>query len=181
MDLDSLKANWNQVGSGQKSQNDLLLMTKLKNHPHIKRMKLRFALEAALLVVFITIYYDAFDGSTKPLWVNLLLIGSSIVFLSIRIFSWLMLRNPAIEDNLKQSLQSFQLMLKRIGVSLLLSALLFGLSILIFFTESVELTQRKYAVLTLALVTLGIMLYLSSRNWLKKIKEINSTLSEFQH
>ena len=146
MELDKLKSTWDQSSTGKKSQNELLIMTKVKNHPTIKKMKLKFLIEAILLIVFIAVYYDGFDGETKPLWANLLLIGATSLYIFVRFVGWLVLRNPINGDNLKQSLLNFQSKLKQITIAIVLTSFLFGCAVISFFSSSIDFTKEIHCI-----------------------------------
>ena len=180
MELDKLKSTWDQSSTGKKSQNELLIMTKVKNHPTIKKMKLKFLIEAILLIVFIAVYYDGFDGETKPLWANLLLIGATSLYIFVRFVGWLVLRNPINGDNLKQSLSNFQSKLKQITIAIVLTSFLFGCAVISFFSSSIDFTKEKYTAFAFMLFSLILLVYLSSRNWNKRISKIKTNLKEFE-
>tara|TARA_R110001599_G_scaffold43925_2_gene131136 strand:+ start:4323 stop:4880 length:558 start_codon:yes stop_codon:yes gene_type:complete len=180
MELDKLKSTWDQSSTGKKSQNELLIMTKVKNHPTIKKMKLKFLIEAILLIVFIAVYYDGFDGETKPLWANLLLIGATSLYIFVRFVGWLVLRNPINGDNLKQSLFNFQSKLKQITIAIVLTSFLFGCAVISFFSSSIDFTKEKYTAFAFMLFSLILLVYLSSRNWNKRISKIKTNLKEFE-
>jgi len=180
MELDKLKSTWDQSSTGKKSQNELLIMTKVKNHPTIKKMKLKFLIEAILLVVFIAVYYDGFDGETKPLWANVLLIGATSLYIFVRFVGWLVLRNPINGDNLKQSLLNFQSKLKQITIGIVLTSFLFGCAVISFFSSSIDFTKEKYTAFAFMLFSLILLVYLSSRNWNKRISKIKTNLKEFE-
>jgi hypothetical protein len=179
MELDKLKSTWDRANTGNKSQNELLMMTKVKNHPTIKKMKLKFLIEAILLTVFIAVYYDGFDGATKPLWANALLIGTTVLYIVVRFAGWLVLRNPIDGDNLKNSLLGFLLKLKRITIGIILTSFLFGCAVISFFASAIDFTKGKYTALSFMLLSLILLVYLSSRNWNKRISEIKTNLKEF--
>ena len=179
MELDNIKSNWKNTGKGKRNQTELLNMTKIKNHPHIKKIRIKFIVEGVLLLMFLAVFYGGFDGATKPIWANALLIGATTAYISVRFLGWLVLRNPIKEGNLKNSLISFQNRLKQMAISILLTSFLFGSAIIAFFTSSIEFTQEKYVVLAGMIITLLFLVYLSSRNWMKRIKGINETLIEF--
>jgi hypothetical protein len=179
MELDDLKSKWKKVGEGKKGKNELLMMTKLKNHPNINRIRIKFLIETILIIVFLLAYYDGFDGAAKPLWANLFLIGAMISYIIARFVGWLVLRNPIKGDNLKTSLIAFQSKLKRIAISVLLTSFLFGLGIILFFASSINFTKEKYLVLAGMGLSLILLIYLSSQNWFKRVKGINATLLEF--
>ncbi len=180
MEFDDLKSNWKKAGAGIKDQDELLMMTKIKNHPHIKRIKIKFLIEAILLITFLVLYYDGFDGATKPLWANILLIASTFTYIIVRFMGWLALRNPVKGDNLKKSLLRFSHQLKQIAFSVLVSSLLFGSAIIAFFTSSIDFTKEKYFLLAGMIITLLCLVYLSLRNWLQRIEKIKVTLKEFK-
>ena len=180
MELDKLKSTWDQSSTGKKNQNELLIMTKVKNHPTIKKMKLKFLIEAILLIVFIAVYYDGFDGETKPLWANVLLIGATSLYIFVRFVGWLVLRNPINGDNLKQSLSNFQSKLKQITIAIVLTSFLFGCAVISFFSSSIDFTKEKYTAFAFMLFSLILLVYLSSRNWNKRISKIKTNLKEFE-
>ena len=179
MELDKLKSTWDQSSTGEKNQNELLIMTKVENHPTIKKMKLKFFIEALLLIVFMAVYYDGFDGGTKPLWANLLLIGATSLYIFVRFIGWIILRNPINGDNLKQSLLNFQSKLKQITIAIVLTSFLFGCAVIFFFSSSIDFTKGKYASIACMLLSLFLLVYLSSRNWSKRISKIKTNLKEF--
>ncbi len=179
MEFENLKSNWKKAGIGKKEQEELLMMTKIKNHPTIKRIRVKFIIEAILIIVFLAVYYDGFDGDTKPLWANLLLIGATSTYIIVRFVGWIMLRNPIKGNNLKTSLITFQKKLKQVAISVLLTSFLFGSSIILFFASSIHFTKGKYFMLAGMGLSLILLVYLSSQNWFKRVKGIQTTLLEF--
>jgi len=180
MEIDNLKSNWKKAGQGKKNQTELLMMTKINNHPKLKRIRLKLIIETILILVFLAVYYDGFDGATKPLWANMLLIGTTTAYIIARFAGWLVLINPIKGDDLKKSLSRFQQVLKRMAISILITSFLFGLAIISFFTSSIHFTTGKYVVLAAMIVTLLVLVYVSSRNWLKRMNSIKATLIEFE-
>lgn len=181
MELDKLKSNWKQAGQGKKNQTQLLMMTKIKNHPNLSRMRIKLIIETNLIIVFLVFYCDSFDGAAKPFWTNFLLIGTATAYVIVRYIGWLILRNPIKESNLKKSLISFQHTLKRITLLVLLTSFLFGSAVILFFTSSIDFTKGKYFVLVGMILSLILLVYLSSRNWFKRIESIKKTLIEFDN
>lgn len=180
MEFDNLKSNWKRAGQGMKDKKEILMMTKIKNHPNIKRIRTKLIIETILIIAFLVIYYDAFDGANKPLWANLFLIGATTSFIIARFVGWLMLRNPIKGDNLKISLTTFQNKLQRMAFAILLTSFLFGLAIILFFATSIEFTTAKYFVLTGMIFSLILLVYISSRSWFNRVEGINTTLIEFK-
>lgn len=180
MELDNLKSNWKKVGIGKKGENELLMMTKIKNHPNIKKVRVKFIIETILTTVFLVAYYDAFDGANKSLWMNLLLIVTTVSHITVCFIGWLVLRNPIKGENLKTSLINFQNKLKRMAISVLMTSFLFGSSIILFFASTIDFTKGKYLMLAGMLLSLLLLVYLSSRNWFKRVEDINTMLKDFK-
>ncbi|MEO8253684.1 MAG: hypothetical protein ABI554_04790 [Flavobacterium sp.] len=180
MEFDQIKSTWKKTGEDKKNQTELLMMTKIKNHPNIKRIRIKLIIETILLTIFLAVYYDGFDGATKPLWANILLITTTIAYIVVRFIGWLVLRNPVKEGDLKKSLVSFQNKLKIMVISILLTSFLLASAFISFFTSSINITKGKYFLLTGIIITLILLVYLSSRNWIKRIKHIKTTLMEFE-
>jgi len=180
MEYDNLKSNWKKTGSGKKNLDQLMGMTKINNHPKVKRMRIKFLIESLLLVVFIALYYDGFDGADKPLWANLFLISTTTIYIINRFFGLLVLRNPIHQNNLKQSLIDFQRKLKSIAISIVASAFLFGCGVIVFFISSIQFTTSKYVMTFIMFLLLILLTALSSRNWIKRIQHIKSSLKAFE-
>lgn len=181
MDLDHLKSNWKNVGKEQKTPEELLAMTRIKNHPKVKRTRIKFLIETVLLVAFLMVYYDGFDGADKPFWANMLLICSGSIYILSRFVGWRILRNPIKDSNLKESLQNFHRNLKRISTAILFTSGLFGVAVISFFTTSIDFTKSKYLVLAFMVIVLFLLIYLSTRIWKSRIKSINYTLTELNN
>ena len=178
MELDNLKSNWKNAGAGKKTQNEILIMTKIKNHPKIKQIRIRFLIESFLIIAFLALYYDGFDGNAKPLWVNILLICTTALYILNRLVGLVVLRNPVKENNLKQSLKIFSNNLQRIYFFTLLTSFLFGSSVILFFSITIHFTMGKYIMLAGMIIFLTVLTFLSGKNWIKKVKSIEKILKE---
>lgn len=174
MDFENIKATWERAGTGKKSRDQLSDMIS-----GTKKIRRRLMIEAAMILVFMAVYYDGFDGADKPLWANALLLAAAIAYVLTRYAGWRTLGNPVKEKDLKKSLSRFQRSLKQILVSSLTTSFLFGSAIILFFTSSVDLTRKKYFILAGMLLWLVAVLYLSHRKWRERIKGITVTLMEF--
>ncbi|WP_394749247.1 hypothetical protein [Spongiimicrobium salis] len=155
-------------------------MTKIKNHADIKRMRIKFMVEGVALILFTAVYYDGFDGHAKPLWANILLIGSAIAYVLTRILGWHALRNPIRANNLKKSLETLHIRLKHIAISNTIASISFAVALILFFSSIIVFTREKYGMLLGMIITLGAVLLFSRRNWIRQIKAIKRTLEEFQ-
>jgi hypothetical protein len=179
MELDTLKSNWKSAGKGIKGHNELWKMTRIKNHPDIQRIRIKLMVEAVFITFFLAVYYDGFDGAFKPLWANILLFGSAVAYIIARVFGFLVVRNPVKGENLMKSLAGLRSTLKLAVNAILVTSFLFGSAIILFFSSSIDFTTGKYFVLGGMLLALVGLVYLSNRNWFKRIERIDKTLLEF--
>ena len=179
MELENLKASWKNAGSDKKDQNELWMMTRIKNHPQVKKLRIKFLIESILLTIFIFVYYDGFDGNTKPLWANIVLVFSAVMYVVLRFVGWVVLRNPINGNDLKKSLSNFRRKLKGIAFGVISTSLLFGATIIIFFVSVINFTTQKYILLAIMVITLIISLYISSKIWVKRVGYITKTINEF--
>lgn len=180
MNLNELKSQWNAVEATKKSPNELSVIIAIKEHPELKKIKIRLVIELILLTVYLSIYHNIFDGHDKPDWTNIALISSAVFFIATDFYGWLLLRNPIKKDSITQSLSSFYRSLKVIGFTSPIASLFFGSSIILFFAIPVELTPIKFLILSGMILTLITSIYISGRNWLKKSNRIKEVITEFE-
>ncbi|CAN5478011.1 hypothetical protein BH10ACI1_BH10ACI1_15380 [soil metagenome] len=179
MNLEELKSNWKQTGAEQKSQAELLMMTKIQNHPILNRIRLKLIIESILLIIFLIVYHNMFDGGNKPLWANITLVISAALYILTDFIGYLILQNPVSGNNLKNSINNLHLKLKRITFFSMLTSFLFGSSVILFFAPTIDFTKGKYLMLAGMIVTLIILMYLSYKNWMFRINRIKTAKAEF--
>ena len=179
MNLEELKSNWEKSGAEKKSQAELLMMTKIQNHPKLNRIKIKLIVESILLITFLVVYNNIFDGGNKPLWANITLIISAALFILTDLIGYLTLQNPIKGSNLKASLNRLHFRLKRVTIFSLTASFFFGSSVILFFTSTVEFTKGKYLMLAGMIMTMIILMYLSYENWILRIKQIKTAKTEF--
>lgn len=181
MELNDLKSVWKNAGRTSKSEEDLYQMTKINNHPSIKKIRTKLIFETIGLILFLLIYYNWFDGDKKPLYANLLLITGVLLFIINDITGYVFTLKPVIGLNLKTSIHIYYVRIKRLSVFSIIISLLYSVSIIIFFTSVISFTKEKYLFLTGTIVILLIMIYFSYKIWSNWIKKIKQLLEEFNH
>ncbi|WP_114790239.1 hypothetical protein U0035_13180 [Niabella yanshanensis] len=179
MELDEFKSGWRNAGNRIKSQEDLEKMTKLVNHPVIKRIKTRLAIQIVVLLLFLLVYYDWFDGDQKPLYANLALVTGLVLYVLNDVVGYLSLMKPVGESNLRQSVLDYLMRVKRLSFFSLLVTLLYSSSIVIFFTSTIVFTKEKWLVLLFSTVIVCQLIILSSKLWSRWIKKLNQQIKDF--
>jgi hypothetical protein len=179
MEINDLKSVWKNAGNTSKSEADLYQMTKITNHPSLKKIRAKLIFETIGLVLFLVIYYNWFDGDKKPLYANLLLITAILLFILNDVIGYLSMLNPIKGSNLKTSIQNFLARIKRLSIFSIIVSLLYSISIVIFFTSVISFTKEKYLILIGIIVTLLVMTYFSSKIWSNWIKNLKQQVADF--
>lgn len=178
MEFDEFKENWKNAGHKTKSQLELQGMTKVRNHPVLKRIRLKLLIEAVLLSAFLVVYHDFFDGAEKPFWINGCLIASAVLFLLNDLAGFFTLQQPVSGSNLTESVGKLRLKLKHLLRSSVTTSLFFGASLILFFSWGIDFTQAKYLLLAGMILGLLLFTYLSYKSWLNRLKQIQQSAEE---
>jgi len=179
MKIDELKSHWQKSSYPAKSSLELKMMTKVRNHPKLARIRIKLIIEVTLLVAFIALYKDLFDGGAKPLWVNISLGVSVALFIINDIVGYFTIQDPIRAGNIKSSINTLIPKLKRLSILSITSSLFFGLCLILFFSSTIDFTQEKYLMLAGMLITLIIFSFVSHRNWFYRIKHFQKVEQEF--
>ena len=180
MNLNELKTSWQNSGTGKKNISELEMMTKMSNHPKIKRIRIKLTIEIILLAAFIIFYNNLFDGENKPLWVTVLLVASALLFLLNDVLGFVNVVNPFKVNTLKHSLSRYLFKLKRLAIYSIISSLLFGTSVILFFTSTIDFNNRKYMIMAGMVLTMLAMIFISYKNWTQRIAQVRNTQMEFE-
>ena len=181
MEFDNLKSNWKNSGSQIKSKSELEMMTKVKNHPQLKKIRSKLIVETFLIIIFLFVYYNAFDGSEKPLWINILLSISAILYILNDVFSYVTLLNPVKGISIKNSITKLHDTLQKLQIFSIITSFLFGIALIFFFSSSIIFTNTKYLIVLGIIISLVGMIYFSYKNWNGRIKQIKETIGEFNN
>ena len=179
MELNDLKSSWQNVAEDFKSEADLRRMTKIANHPSIKKIRTKLIIEMIILLFFLFIYYDWFDGNKKPLYANLALVVGLLLYIFNDIIGYISITRPIKGTNLKLSLQNYLMRIKRLSVSSAIITFLYSISIIIFFTSVIAFTKEKALLLVFSTVIVVQIILFSLRMWTKWIKNLKLQLKDF--
>ena len=143
MELNDLKSGWQNAGGAFKNKADLQRMTKVVNHPSLKRIRIKLIAETIGLVLFLFIYYDWFDGDKKPFYENIVLVVGILLYIFNDVIGYISITRPVMEANLKLSIQHYLMRIKRLSVFSLIVSFIYSVSIIIFFTSVINFTKEK--------------------------------------
>jgi hypothetical protein len=179
MELNDLKAGWQNTTGEFKSEEDLQRMTRMVNHPSIKKIRTKLVIETITLVFFLLIYYDWFDGDKKPFYANLALVVGLLLYIFNDIIGYIAIIRPIRGANLKLSIQDYLMSVKRLSISSIIVTSLYSLSIIIFFTSVINFTKEKGLILIFSSVIVCQLILLSFRIWTKWIKKLKQQVKDF--
>jgi len=179
MNIDDFKTNWQNAGGGSYSENEIEMMTKINNHPTLKKIRIKLLAEAILLTAVLFGYYDGFDGFNKPLYINVALGISICLFILNNIIGYIFIKTPATEPNIKLSLCKQVTTLKRISLFSLFSSAIYAVSLLAFFMNGIRFTNQKYLIVAVAILVYLVLFILSYLTWKRKIDHFRRLEEEF--
>jgi hypothetical protein len=181
MELNDLKSVWKDAGKTSKSEADLYQMTKITNHPSLKKIRTKLIFETMGLLSFLLIYCNWFDGDNKPLYANLLLVTAILLFIFNDVIGFIFMLKPIKGSNLKSSIHNYFVRIKRLSIFSIIISLLYSISIVIFFTSVISFTKEKYLILIGIIVILLVMTYFSSKIWSNWIKNLKQQVEDFDY
>lgn len=180
MELNDLKASWQNAGDAIKTEADLLKMTKVNNHPSLKKIRKKLIAETFFLLVFLTVYYDWFDGDQKPFYANVSLVVGLLLYVATDVIGYVSITQPSISSNIKVSLNNYLKTIKRLSVFSLLVSLIYTICFVLFFTSVIHFTKEKSFLLLGFAVVLFQMLFWSQRIWNKWIKALQQQVRDLE-
>lgn len=181
MDINEMKANWQKSGQKEKNQVELQKMMRIGNHPVLKRIRIKIGIEVVLLLAFLMVYQDIFDGGNKSFLSNFLLVGSAILFIIADITGYFLLKNPIQDSAILKSLKKLLFRLRYSAYASVVTSLFFNLALIFFFVSGIELTTKKLLILTGIFLSLLVFMILSALVWRQRIAQINKEVSDFEN
>lgn len=179
MNIDELKSDWQSAGKEPLSEKELAMMTRVRNHPSLRKLRIKLMTEIAGLTALLFLFYDAFDGAQKPLTVNILLIISIVLYIINNALGYLQIQNPLVSGNIREALAKQTLSLKRLAVLSLASSVVYATALLFFLTYQTAFTQRKYIILSALMIIFALLFYYSWISWQRKITHFRQLEADF--
>lgn len=181
MELDNLKSAWQHAGGHRKNENELNQMTKLVNHPSLKRIKTKLIVETIALTFFLIVYYDWFDGNKKSFFANAVLVIGLSLYIINDIVGYVSIARPVWGSDLKASIRNYVARLKRFAILSLFVSVLYSVSLTVYFTSVINFTKEKRLILAGIVVVLLVLFRISFKKWNQRIKALEHQAQEFSY
>lgn len=175
MTNDPLKAAWQQAKLPAHGDLSTLMRTR-GGHPVMSRIRRQLILEGSCYILFLLVYYDFFDGHTRPLYLNIILVLSVACMLVQHINGYLLAAGRLKAPDLLQSLQQKVRQLKQYAWLSVGSRVLGWCGILLFFSSGITWTTPKYWLLAGIAIVMAIQMVLLWQLWQRRINRVNDTL-----
>ncbi|SDF31904.1 hypothetical protein SAMN04487996_11010 [Dyadobacter soli] len=179
MNIDDLKSDWRNAGHESLSEKELAAMTRVRNHPALRKLRIKFMTEMVALTALLLLFYDGFDGAQKPLAVNAMLILSIALYITNNALGYLHIQNPMVSGNLREALARQVHSLRRMAAFSLVSSVVYAAALLRFLTYQTVFTQRKYIILSALIITFILLFAYSWISWQRKIAHFRQLEADF--
>jgi len=180
MEIDNLKSVWQEISTPQKNKEELNLMLKKNSHPILASIKKQIFIETIGFTMFLFCYFTMFDGTDKPLAVNLIIIAAILLQLFYGYKGYLMQSSFRSSTNLNTDLESFATKLKSYSTQVLLARAFFAIAVIAFFTYNINFSESKWLALAAILLIFSFQLGFLYRVWSKRISRLELVLEEFK-
>lgn len=180
MEIDNLKSVWQDISTPQKNKEELNLMLKQNSHPVLTSIKKQITIELLGFTAFLFCYFTMFDGKTKPIVINLAIMGAIVLQLFYGYKGYLMQSKFKSNTNLIDNLRSFTKQLKSYRLQVFLARTVFAIGFISFFTYNISFSELKWWTLAFVVIAFGVQLWLLYRIWSKRIGRLELALEEFE-
>lgn len=178
MDVDKLKADWQNQTEPTLSLEQMQDLVRNGKHPGLVRSRIVLIIEAVGWGLFLLLFYDAFDGHQKPWWLNTLLVLSFLLLLVHHLMGIRLMGKQKANESLATSLSVYRSQLKQFTRLNFLSRLVAMGSLLFFFFYGVEWDSKRYFLSAGFLLLMGLQFYILQRIWQSRISSLDQYWKE---
>lgn len=177
MEFDELKSMWGAIEHLPKADKEIREMLKENKHPVLKGIRKQFMIEIAAWIVFLMCYYTMFDGSTKPLLVNIVLIIAVMTPLIHNLYGYNFAKYLVDASTIKNSLEGYLHKMKIYMIRSIASRIIFLCGLMLFFSYNINFNTPKYfLLLAVTLLLILIQAFFLYKIWSKRIADLRKTL-----
>ncbi|MEL1241777.1 hypothetical protein [Flavobacterium flavipallidum] len=180
MEIDDLKSDWNTVRPILKTDESLLLLLQENRHPVLKSIRRQIIFEVTAWGFFLVVYFSMFDGESKPIWVNLVVVLSLLVPILHSFYGYFYNKYLTDGTDIVTSLSKLYRKMKSYAFFSIIARLVFVGGLLFFFTYNIHFTIIKYFYLSLTVIFCMGQLYFLFIVWTKRLKQIKELIDNFK-
>ena len=177
MNSDELKSAWKGIAPPAKTKEEIKLMLQENRHPVLKGIRKQLTIELLGWSAFLLCYYTMFDGATRPLSVNAILVTALVISIAHTLYGYALVKYPGNGAALTASLEKHISRIKLYAIGSLISRMCYAAGLLLFFTYSLEFTTAKYYSLAAIILVFFVQLAFLYRIWAKRLKGLSETFA----
>lgn len=163
--MEDLLGAWHSVNASTPIHSGLL---RERQHPVLKKIRKQMVIELIGFVLFLSVYYNFFDGAQKPVYANVLLIAAMLAVIAVNIVGYVFAKQGVPGENVRELLGRHLVKMRIYAVIALLARAFMMLAFLVFFKGN-ALVVVIFIMLFLALVRL----------WVIRIRHLKSVYNNF--
>lgn len=179
MENDALKSAWQAIPTPRKSDAELKSALREGVHPVLKGIRRQLVIEAVAFAVFLSVYYDFFDGDRKPLYANIMLVGAMLFVIAHNIAGYLFARQRVGADSIRQSLEGRLARMKAYAAASIAARVLAGACLCLFFTSVIEFDASRYGLLAVVITVFAVQVAALSGLWRRRIRRMQEVIEGF--
>ena len=177
MEFDELKSMWSSIAPQTKTDDEIREMLKENKHPVLKSIRKQFAIEITGWFAFLICYYSMFDGATKPMLINIVLVIAIITPLIHNLYGYNFAKYLVDAPTVKKSLEGYLVKMRIFMFSSITTRVIFLSGLFTFFAYGIDFDSSKYFLLAAVILAMvffqGFFLY---KIWMKRIMDLRNTL-----
>lgn len=177
MTQDPLKDAWNKADSTRHQPAAIQAMINKGSHPVMSSIRRQLLFEAGCYLLFLVVFYDFFDGHTRPFYLNAILVAAVGCMLVHNITGYLLTAVPLKGSNLLESLQQQLRKLRQYAKVSVCTRLLGVAGLLLYFSMQIRWTTGKYWLVAGGLAVVAVQLVLLWQIWQGRIRKVSNTIA----
>lgn len=180
MEFNEMKSTWNAVRTPTIPSTEIQAMLSENKHPVLKGIRKQLTIEIIGWCIFLSCYYTMFDANLKPLWINILLVLSILLPLIHNLMGYRLAKYLVHGANIRESLKNYLSKIKIYAIISIVSRQIYLAAFLLFFTYGLRFNTSRYVLLAVISLIFLVQLWLLSRLWAKRLKNLGNTIAIFR-
>lgn len=154
------------------------LRVMLHRHPARREMRRQMLVEIVLLMIFLWVYYDFFDGDRRPWGVNALMVAAVGLVIVHNVVGYVFSRRAMRGDHLQEMVRQHVAAMRRFAVASVLMRVGMTVCVLVFLSYGIIWDTWKVWVLAGIVLVAAAQLAWLGMIWRRRIRAIGQALED---
>ncbi|MEC5142063.1 hypothetical protein [Chitinophaga sp. 212800010-3] len=170
--MDPLKQLWDSVPVPGKPENQLRQIIQQHASPVLKGIRKQLIFETVCYALFLTVYYDFFDGDKRPWVLNLLLVAAVICQLAGNVTGYILAGSRAGNDSLLATMRRKIIQIRKYAVAVITLRTLAIAALSTFLLSGIQWNNTRYMSLGAIVLAVIVFDYLHWRVWAQRLARL---------